>query len=381
MTNEKQNREREDLPDVNEGPTLNHNLKFCRAVGMPLYTNTVENRVSSIENDRKRLYNIVNRCSLIHRLETLDLCKKKKFDFTTDFDESTRRKHFSYSQMSVDDLNCIDCTGVWGQHCLEDLRGTIFQDSLNVDVFEKNQKEDSNDLQGDSNDTQKAKKYHYEPGKTSVYCLNDAEKAELKAAHKKKTNNGTDASDRVTDVNFLNPFLLPYKTHDVPKDEAFRIIFAFVYERLTNYQNPRYRTGWPFVSNYIVKQNRNAVYDIREMRPTSQNLKVPQPTGSIRPAVPLRQIAAQRQRADPLAPVTMPSHVRLAVPHLQGFTDDPNSAITLPPGLITPPPGLGFPPGITHPTIDNFPEHLALQWNQHRIGAQKEPFGSQNGSE
>jgi hypothetical protein len=102
------------------------------APGTPVYSLSGSREKPTAFGDR-RLFNIKHRQDLVHRLETLELCKLRPKDNTMDFSEQMREEYFNYEKLT--DISNIDGSGFSGRYFLSDLNTAYFQQKFTLDVL------------------------------------------------------------------------------------------------------------------------------------------------------------------------------------------------------------------------------------------------------
>ncbi|KAF8242520.1 hypothetical protein K440DRAFT_638957 [Wilcoxina mikolae CBS 423.85] len=180
--------------------------------------------------DRQRIYNTTLRNSLVHRLETLQLCKINPHDFDANFNASAHQKAFLHHNLGerFKGLNDIGGSGPWGRHDLQDVIGSdLFMKSFDLDALRPSPPE------GNTADPN-APKVSDDTGKTTVRCYDNIQKAKLVDQMKRYEEGKLPLPN-----GLYNPQLLPYRIRSLPEGFESEAVFATACTRLREYMKSR----------------------------------------------------------------------------------------------------------------------------------------------
>lgn len=177
------------------------------------------------ETDRQRIYNTTLRSSIVHRLETLQLCKINPHDFDANFNASAHQSAFLHHNLGehYKGLNDIGGSGPWGRHNLQDVAGSdLFMESFDLDALRPSPPEciKNSDPPKVIDDT----------GKAKVRCYDDIHKTKL-VDQVQRYQEGKPPLPN----GLYNPQLLPYRVRSLSAGFESEAIFSAAYTRLREY--------------------------------------------------------------------------------------------------------------------------------------------------
>ncbi|KAI5842316.1 hypothetical protein BZA05DRAFT_449192 [Tricharina praecox] len=191
-----------------------------------------------LRDDRERLNRTIHRKSLMHRLETLELCNYNETDFSVNFTRDDYLRNFLWNQENQ--INHIDGTGPWGFHCLGDVQDSNISPKFDLLVLEE-----ANDVKPHIEDSYEDPAYAqwvqdwYDTGKANVYILTEEEIAKLQ----EQTRLYLDEKQPFPEDAIQNPTLLPYNAYPYREGLEVKNVWSKV-EGMDPYSPPSDPSYW-----------------------------------------------------------------------------------------------------------------------------------------
>lgn len=191
----------------------------CLTVGVPADTcPESEDPYMCNEGERQKFYNMANRNSLIHRIETLDLSQRNPVNFEVAFNPETHKQSFDHPEFH-DGVFTINGTGTWGVHNIDMVRRSPIRHGFDQNLEILGQRYPNSRWYAiDLN--------HFrwsQPGIARVRVFGEGEKARL-----------TIQSSGEKDVN---PLLLPYRNFKHPGTHEVLGVFSVLFKNWLPYKS------------------------------------------------------------------------------------------------------------------------------------------------